>query len=234
MKRAKFFVILAGILLMGAGFAPESSASDTKADVKSRSRAIVHEYGEPDAILDSAGTFSSVLRYPKTGIESVDEVIYEWATGLYNDIKEEAFSKDGQKKPEEAEIEVAYSAFKVKENYAGIEEIGLLSASFLAHPADIVKTFNIDIKGKKLLTPDEIFNHNAKGALDLLRKKIAEFYPDMKDALSDIDETWLAYPVLKPDGVDVLLPRGEYLPSYLGLQRFTLTYDELGGFLNGL
>jgi hypothetical protein len=222
MKLTKFFAILAGILLIGSGFSSGAFAS-----------AVVHEFGEPNAILDSEGNFSTVLRYPRTGIETADRAIYEWASGIYNGAKKDVFTKNDKKKQAEAEIDVAYSAYRVKEDYAGIEETGALSASFLAHPSDIVKTFNIDIKGKKLLTSDEILNHNAKGALDLLRKKIAKLYPDMKDALDDIDETWLSHLVLKPNGVDVLLPRGEYLPSYLGLQRFTLTYEELGGFLKG-
>jgi hypothetical protein len=222
MKRTKFFAILAGILLIGSGFWTEAFASNT-----------AHEFGEPNAILDTEGNFSTALRYPRTGIEVADRAIYEWASGVYNDVKKDVFTKNGQEKQAEVEIDVAYNAYKVKEDYAGIEETGALSASFLAHPSDIVKTFNIDIKGKKLLTTDEILNRNAKGALGLLRKKIAKLYPDMKDGLDDVDETWLAHLVLKPNGVDVLLPRGEYLPSYLGLQRFTLTYEELGGFLKG-
>jgi hypothetical protein len=233
MKHAKFFAILAGISLIGSGFTAETFASDAKISAKNGSSAIVHEYGEPNAILDSEGMFCSVLRYPRTGIEAIDKAIYEWASVVYNSIKKEAFSGGGQKEPYETEIDVDYSTFKIKGDYAGIEEIGSLSGSFLAHPADIVKTFNVDIKGKKLLTQDEMLNHNIKGALDLLRKKIAKLYPDMKDALDEVDETWLAYLVLKPNGIDVLLPRGEYLPSVLGLQRFTLTYEELGGFLKG-
>jgi hypothetical protein len=232
MKHANFFAILTSILLIGSGFAAETSASNAGAGAKNSSPATVREYGEPNAILDSEGTFSCVLRYPRTGIETVDGAVYEWARGVYNGIKEEALPKGGQKKPEEVEIYVDYSAFKVKKDYVGIEEIGSLSASFLAHPEDVIKTFNVDVKGKKLLTSDEILNHNTKGALDLLRRKIAKTHPDMKDALDDVDETWLAYLILKPNGVDVLLPRG-YLPSYLGLQRFTLTYDEIGGFLKG-
>ena len=233
MKSRKFLAVVAGILLIGAGFAAATFAADANTDAKNGSPAVVHEYGEPNAILDSAGTFSVVLRYPRTGLDAIDKAIYEWAGGVYRDAKEEVFSDDRRNNQEEADIDVEYSAFKVKDNYAGIEEIGFLSASYLAHPIDIVKTFNVDIEGKKLLTPDEIFNHNAKGVLGLLRDKIAKLYPDMKDELADIDETWLTYSVLKPGGVDVILPRGEYLPTYLGLHRFTLTYDEIGGFLKG-
>jgi hypothetical protein len=233
MKRTKFVAILTGILLVGLGCAAETFGAGGEGDVKTDSPVVVHEYGEPNAILDSDGKFSSVLRYPRTGIDAVDRAIYDWASGLYNGTKEEAVSRGTRNEPAESELDVVYSVFKVHENYAGIEEIGYLSGPFLAHPVDIVKTFNVDIAGRKLMTIDEILNDNVGKALDLLKEKIAGRYPDMKDSLSDFDigETWLAYSVIKPDGVDVLLPRGEYLPSYLGLQRFTLTYDELGGFL---
>ncbi|MDR1133729.1 MAG: hypothetical protein LBL05_06165 [Synergistaceae bacterium] len=192
------------------------------------SPAAVHEYGEPNAILDSAGKFSVVLRYPRTGIFAADEAIYKWASELYNSVKEDAAAAGKPNEPSEADLDVVYNAFMVKENYVGIEEIGYLSGPFLAHPSDIVKTFNIDIEGKKLLTVGEILNNDAGRILNLLKGKIAERHPDTKDTLGDVDETWLAYSVIKPSGIDVLLPRGEYLPSYLSLQRFTLTWGELG------
>jgi hypothetical protein len=229
MKRAKFFTIIIGILLIGSGFAAGAFASDGK----SGPSAAVREYGETDAILDADGKFTAVLRYPKTGIDAADKAIYEWASGVYDGIREEAISNGSPQKTAEAEINVNYSAFKVKGDYAGIEEIGDLSASFLAHPEDIVKTFNIDIKGQKLLTPEEILNHDVGRAVSLLRGKIAKAYPEMRGELDDVDGTWLEHLVLKPDGVDVLLPRGAYLPSDLGLQRFTLAYEEIGGFLKG-
>jgi hypothetical protein len=233
MKHARLAAILTGVLLIGLGCAAEVFGAPEETDVKTGAPAVVREYGEPNAILDAEGKFSFVLRYPRTGIDAADGAIYEWASGLYNSTKDEAVSRGTRSDPAESEFDVVYSAFKVRDNYAGIEEIGYISGPFLAHPADIVKTFNIDIEGKKLLTVDEILNDNAGKALDLLKEKIAGRYPDMKDSLGDfgVDETWLTYSVIKPDGVDVLLPRGEYLPSYLGLQRFTLTYDEIGGFL---
>jgi hypothetical protein len=228
MKRTKFFASLACALLISLGIAAGAFGSVGEAQGEIDSQAAVHEYGEPNAILDSDGKFSVVLRYPRTGISAADEAIYKWASGLYSSAKEEAAEAGKPNEPAEAELDVAYSAFKVKESYVGIEEIGYFSGSFLAHPADIVRTFNIDVEGKKLLTVDEILDHDAGKTLDLLKKKIAERHPDMKDTLDDVDETWLAYPVIKPSGIDVLLPRGEYLPSYLGLQRFTLTWGELG------
>jgi hypothetical protein len=238
MKRTRFVAILTVVLLIGLGCAAEIFGAVEETGAKTDPLAVVREYGEPNAILDSEGKFSIVLRYPRTGIDAADKAIYEWASGLYNSTKEDAISRgkqDGLDEPAETELDVVYNAFKVHENYAGIEEVGYLSGPFLAHPVDIVKTFNVDIEGKKLLTIDEILNNNAGKALDLLKKKIAERHPDLKDSLSDfdIDETWLTYSVIKPSGVDVLLSRGEYLPSYLGLQRFTLTYDEIGGFLKG-
>jgi hypothetical protein len=227
MKRTKFFSGLACVLLICLGLAAETFASAGDAGDAMDSLAVVREYGEPNAILDSIGKFSSVLRYPRTGIDAADRAIYEWASGLYNSVKKEAFALGKPNEPEESELDVAYSAFKVKDKYVGIEEIGYLSGPFLAHPADIIKTFNIDIKGKKLLTIGELPNHNVEKTLALLKEKVAERYPDNANALEDIDKTWLTYWVMKPSGVDVLLPRGEFLPSYLGLLRFTLTYGEL-------
>ena len=65
----RFIAILTVTLLIGLGCAAETFGA-----------AVVREYGEPNAILDSEGKFSSVLRYPRTGIDAVDSAIYEWAS----------------------------------------------------------------------------------------------------------------------------------------------------------
>jgi hypothetical protein len=216
--------MLLGILLMGQGLSAQTSAR-----AGDGTPGIAREFGETDAILDASDTFTCVLTFPKTGIAEADRAIYDWARAAYDMGKERALSVNSDGTRNEAAIKVGYSSFLVRENYAGIEETGSLNGTFLAHPADIVKTFNIDIGGKKLLTSDEILNHDSDRALALLRGKIAKRYPDMPRDLTDA--TWLEHLVIKHDGVEVLLPRGEFLPSYLGLQRFLLTYDELGGFL---
>jgi hypothetical protein len=224
MTRKIFLVMLLGILFAGSGFSVRTAALGAQGGG-------AREFGETDAILDADETFTCVLRFPKTGIAEADGAINDWARAVFNLAKNHARETSSEGSRNEVRVNVGYSALVVEGDYAGIEETGDLSGSFLAHPVDIVKTFNIDIKGKKLLTVDEILNHDADFALALLRGKIAERYPDMSGDLADADTTWLEYSVLKPNGVEVLLPRGEFLPSYLGLQRFLLTYDELGGFL---
>jgi hypothetical protein len=218
--------MLLGILFIGSGL-----SAQTAAQAGDGTPGVVREFGETDAILDAGDTFTCILTFPKTGIAEVDRAIYDWALTAHDTGKEHADSVNSDGTRNEAAINVGYSSFLVRENYAGIEETGALNGTFLAHPEDIVKTFNVDIPGKKLLTSDEILNHNRGRALALLRQKIARRYPDMPRDLTRTDGTWLEHLVIKHDGVEVLLPRGEFLPSYLGLQRFLLTYDELGGFL---
>ncbi|MDR0649601.1 MAG: hypothetical protein LBF92_09745 [Synergistaceae bacterium] len=224
MKHKIICAILLGILFSGVGLGARTGAWSAQGGV-------AREFGETDAILDAGDNFTCVLKFPKTGIAEADRAILEWAGTAHKAAKEYADGTDSSGKRNEAALDVGYSAFLVRERYAGIEETGSLSGSFLAHPVDIVKTFNMDIDAKRLLTPDEILNHDRDRALALLRGKIAKRYPDMPDILADADGTWLEHLVIKSDGVEVLLPRGEFLPSYLGLQRFLLTYRELGGFL---
>ncbi|MDR1515689.1 MAG: hypothetical protein LBS45_08340 [Synergistaceae bacterium] len=225
MKRKILFVMLLGILLIGYGLSARTAA------LGAQDSGVVREFGETDAILDAGDTFICVLRFPKTGIAEADRAIYDWARTAYAVVKGHADGTDSEGRQNEAVLDVGYSAFLVKGDYAGIEETGDLSGSFLAHPIDIVRTFNIDIKGKRLLTADEILNNDRGLALALLRRKIAKRYPDMQGKLRDAGETWLEHLVIKRDGVEILLPRGEFLPSHLGLERFLLTYEELGGFL---
>ena len=224
MKRKIICAILLGILFSGAALWAQTGAWSAQGGG-------AREFGETDAILEAGDNFTCVLKFPKTGIAEADRAILDWASKAHAAAKDQASGTDSEGKRNEGTIYVGYNAFLVRGRYAGIEETGSLSGSFLAHPVDIVKTFNVDIDAKRLITPDEILNHDHDRALALLCGKIANRYPDMPDILADADGTWLEHLVIKSDGVEVLLPRGEFLPSYLGLQRFLLTYRELGGFL---
>ena len=122
-----------------------------------------------------------------------------------------------------------FDSYLVDGKYAGVLENGMYTTSQLAHPVSVIRTFNIDTdKGVFLNNTDILDYTNLALILALLEQRITQEYAEAADWVKEMDERWLQHIALTPEGVAVLLERGAFLPSYLGVPRLTLSYDELG------
>ncbi|MDR3364329.1 MAG: polysaccharide deacetylase family protein [Clostridiales Family XIII bacterium] len=187
----------------------------------------VYEYGEQDGIFDNGASLYSYLLFPKTGEPGIDEEIRGWAESLYNGAR---FELDALRKGDggaECEINVQYNSYLAEDAYAGIAESGFSGNSGMAHPVDFYKTFNIDLKQKKLLDNADIIDEGKRGdVLDILKGMILEKYPDAD--VSAADASWIEHIVLNHGGIEVLIPRGIALAAYLGPQEFSISRETLG------
>jgi peptidoglycan/xylan/chitin deacetylase (PgdA/CDA1 family) len=187
----------------------------------------VYEYGEQDGIIDNGTSLFSYLLFPRTGEPEIDAVIRGWAESIYNDARDGLAALRESDESVECEINVQYNSYLVKDAYVGIAESGFLSNSSLAHPEDFYKTFNIDLAQKKLLDHADIIDKDREGdVLDMLAEMILAKYPDADVSLADA--SWLEHIVLNHEGIDVLIPRGSALSTYLGPQEFSISYETLG------
>jgi peptidoglycan/xylan/chitin deacetylase (PgdA/CDA1 family) len=187
----------------------------------------VYEYGEQDGIIDNGASLFSYLLFPKTGESGIDAVIRGWAESVYADARDDLVALRESDESVECEINVQYNSYLVKDAYVGIAESGFLSNSSLAHPEDFYKTFNIDLAQKKLLDHADIIDKDREDdVLDILTGMILAKYPDADVSLADA--SWLEHIVLNHEGIDVLIPRGSALSTYLGPQEFTISYETLG------
>ncbi|MDR3278339.1 MAG: polysaccharide deacetylase family protein [Oscillospiraceae bacterium] len=203
---------------------PEEAAEEAGAPDTS-----VVEYGEIEAIIDNGEFMYTYLRYPKTGDEAIDKVIGDWARGLYEQTRGEVAELRASDAAAEGEVNVHFNSYLTDGGYAGIAELGFYTNSQMAHPIDVVQTFNVDIAAKKLIENAEILDSARQGeVLALLREKILARYPELTDLPDALDGQWLESIALRRGGLDVLLARGKFLPTYLGLQIFELSYEELG------
>ncbi|GHV31082.1 hypothetical protein FACS1894167_12890 [Synergistales bacterium] len=190
------------------------------------------EYGEPDSITYESAHFKCDLRFPKTGSKAADEVIFEWASGLYNSMSGDVSEMLAEDKGATAELTSEYSVRMVDGGYAVVEETGMFTASSLAHPFDIVQIFNIDTKRGKVLGVWEIIDKKqAPRVLAALRGKILKKFPEEKDSLGDWQLGWLDNDNIALDnkGIYVWFDRGRVLASVFGTQKFFLSRKELGG-----
>jgi peptidoglycan/xylan/chitin deacetylase (PgdA/CDA1 family) len=237
----KISVLFLALLLLLAGCraaapVPPPEASPPPADTPAPTApppentppSAVYEYGEPAAIVDQEDSFfSCYLLYPVTGLPEVDAAVLGWARALYGTARGEIDALRAEGQSVEGELNVQYNAYLAREGYASVEEIGFYSHSLLAHQNDIVRVFNIDLAREQLLENDRVLDPaRLPEVLALLRGKVLAAFPPLGDVAPD--ETWLEHLTLTRVGVEVVLARGERLPSALGTRRFLLTYEELG------
>jgi len=190
---------------------------------------VVNEYGEPDSLIDNGSMLHGYIMFPKTGSDNIDKTIRGWAESEYAKAQEEVEALYAKDDSAEGEINIQYNSYRVLDDYAGIEEIVFFSNSGMAHPRDFYKTFNIDLNTNKLLKNEDIINpKKVKDVLAILVKMIKDAYPEATVDPEDGDASWLDNIVLNHEGIDVLLPRGEMLPSYLGALKFNIPYETLG------
>ncbi|MDR1912896.1 MAG: polysaccharide deacetylase family protein [Clostridiales bacterium] len=189
------------------------------------------KYGEPHTILDNSESINVYISYPVIGIDSIDKVISEWATNVYDKGVKELNDSRGAAGASEMlvlEINVQYNTHNIGNMYLGIEEIGFYSASYLAHPTEFFKTFNVDLDKKELLDNTDIIDPSmANYVISLVAQKVTE-KTQVDIDLKNTDSSWLAHMILTDDGIDVFLERGQAVPAYLGYQRVHLSLAELG------
>jgi len=186
------------------------------------------EYGDPDLITDNRGPLWTYISFPVAG-GPADEVITDWAWGVYRDARDEIEKLRGDDSEAEGEVNVQFDSYLVDDRYAGVLENGMFMSTHLAHPISVIRAFNIDTISGALLSNSDILDYSRLDTVySVLREKIAGEHPGAADVIGEMDESWLEHIVVGHGGVIVMLERGAFLPSYLGAVRVTLPYDELG------
>lgn len=180
-------------------------------------------FGEPTSHLDMTKEMVIGFHYPQTELDFVNTDIKNWVdeTVAYY-IAETAEIKNLQ---EPAELSVAYESDIVSDSYAYVKLSGVYASSGLAHPVDIVKTYNINIISKRYITLADIFTDSGKEAFIDTVMKTAHIDEALKsdDILSNF--------ILKKDGIEVSLLRGEFLPMSEGTKRLFFSYSGIKDLL---
>ena len=181
----------------------------------------VREYGEETSYIQMEGEMMAHILYPQSGVAALDTAVQNWVdetVAIYQQ-ESEGSSVDG----DNAELLVDYSSYLVKEHLAGVKLTGMYDKPYLAHPVDLTASFNGNLATGKLLTLEECLLPDGE---ETLRNKV------IADAGIDenaVDEYLLHNWVLTPDGIEIILNRGDYLPMSAGSVTLFYTYEELDG-----
>jgi len=190
------------------------------------------QYGHPGIIKNNNGPLLTYIRFPITHCFA-DGYISAWAHELHQHAENEIDTLRESDDSAAGELNINFNSYLVYGRFVGIVQQGFFNSTALAHPMDIIQTFNLDLDQEIFLGNSDIWDlSKAEDILLLLRYNILKVWSGTgelldTDFLDNMDESWLEHIAIGPYGIYIILERGVHLPSYLGALNIMLPYDEL-------
>lgn len=183
----------------------------------------VREYGSPASYIHMDEKMVIGILYPETEVAFLNKEINKWISGLVEEYKAEVYNAPAQ--TDNAELTVYYESYRADESTVSVVMRGTYFAPYMAHPEDIVKTFNVDIETKKLFDVGELFAGSYRERFeDMVVKKTGV-------AKESVDSHFLDNGYLTRDNLVVVLERGAYLAMSEGTKSAFFDYTEIADLL---
>lgn len=181
----------------------------------------IERYDTPDGVFAAEnryvmlkGDFAANIIYPVTGNEDMDREILSYVQHAVS-----RFVREAGENP--AELSMEYEAYIVDKKFMGVKMTGTFDGPFMAHPEDILKTFNGKVKGGALKIGDVI---NADSLEELMKMTANATGADAQLIDEELLDNWN----LTGRGLEITLERGKYGPMSDGTRSVLFTYAELG------
>jgi len=181
----------------------------------------VRDYGESASLLLLGTDLMVRILYPVGGLTQLDQEIEQWALDTMEYYQAESVGSGTD--TDAAELTVEYSSYRVKDQLVGVKLFGVYDRPYLAHPIDVSASFNADLETGELLALTDVL---LPGGEEKLRKMVME-QAGVKG--NEADENLLNHWLVTPDGLEITLVRGEYLPMSDGTVTLLYSYEELEG-----
>ncbi len=175
-------------------------------------------------------------------IESINNKIYDYVSNFEKEIKKESkeyekfYQENKEKNSDFMKYKYeAYSKYDITYNKNNYLSIPLLTYQFTggAHGMSYLKSFNYDLYNQKELTLKECFKEDVdykKIVNDFIESEIPkspEYYFDGNDGITgfkSISDNQDFY--ISEDGIVIYFQLYEISPYYVGIPKFTMTYDK--------
>lgn len=185
---------------------------------------VVHQVGRTESRLLVDDALSYTIYYPALDVSPADSAITGWIDRLI--LNAEALARGGDV-PVQTDIATQHDSYRMDERYISVMLLGFVDSTYFAHPFEPVFALNVDLQTQALLTYEDIFTlARLNDVLEIVRRSLLATDEDLLEGLA-MDETWLVYSLLTPQGVCVVLPRSEYLASVWGTQSVLIPYETL-------
>lgn len=184
----------------------------------------VREYGESASHMQMEEDFVARILYPTGDIEALDTAVENWVqqTVAFYQNESVASGADG----DSAELTVDYSSYLINDTFVGVKLIGIYDRPYLAHPIDVSASFNANITDGNILTIDDLLLQDGRDALQNIVLQDAGISAEF------VDENLLNHWLLTPEGLEITLVRGDYLPMSDGTVTLLYSYEKLDGILS--
>lgn len=182
------------------------------------------EYGESGSYISMDEDLVVRILYPVGEIESLNTALEEWSleTAAYYQQQSIGSSQSG----EPAELTIDYDSYLIDDELVSVKLTGTYLSPGLAHPIDIIATFNANKLSGALLSLENILLPEGRDSLEQMVTEEAGI-----DAI-DLDEHLLDLWTLTPEGLEITLERGDYLAMSEGTVTLLYPYDSLGSILS--
>ena len=180
----------------------------------------VQEVGTATSFVDAYENYVISIIYPETEIAPLNEAISAWIDETVATYKKDADKEE--KGPEIAELSVSYDSYNINETTVAVKLSGSYFSPSMAHPVDVVKTFNYDITGQKVMALSDVIKDEG---LETVKNAVIS---KSGMAAEEADENLLKHFIVNKESLDIILLRGEYLAMSEGTKVISLPYSELG------
>ncbi len=186
---------------------------------------IVHEYGEERSNLLFGEKLVAGVFYPNVGIKEMDLQIENWVSETVAKYQTEV-AEYGKKETDYAsELTVSYESYLSENKYVSVKMSGFFDSPFLAHPVEIIKTFNGDREnGEQISLKNLVGESGYKKLISIVVEK-AGINKNV------VDENLLDNWILKKNALEIILPQGEYLPMSAGTKTLSFEGNEFSDFI---
>ncbi len=198
------------------------SSQEEQYEIPSIFETPVREYGDPLGFVVLDGKMLTRIMYPEGEVSSLNKALEKFNNTTFDYYINEA-AETTEQNP--AELSIDYESYKYGERYASVKMYGNFLHPHLAHPTDIVKTFTADLRSGKLLDIDDLLSPSGREKLENLVADTAGVEKEFVD--SNILDCWL----ITDNQLQIILPRGSYLPMSEGTKVLSFNYSELTDIL---
>ena len=182
------------------------------------------EYGEIATYMLWEEDIISRILYPNGEAMHLTHSIEAWIEKIASYYRYEISQWSEGDNP--SELTVEYSSYSINDNLVSVRMYGIFDDSSLAHPVDVIATFNTYVNQNEVLQLSDVITADGE---QILQNMVAEQAGVKKE---DIDGVFLQYWLLTHDGLEITLARGDYLPMSDGTRTFFFPYEELEGMLS--
>lgn len=184
--------------------------------------------GAPASYSYHGELFNGQITYPVLGIKGIDAQIQSFGQKTLSEALLGAKTANAARA-----LSVDYDVYALSTRYIGVAMTGEQTDADGHVINDVVFTLNADAQTGALLEFSALYDAKTlPDVLLLLHAALKAAYPQAFEANAYTpDEGWLAHTVITDKGVDVLLPRGRFLPEECGTARVSLPNAYIAPYL---